>query len=122
MTIPASLMEIIELRSPQPGATVNLSSDAFRWTDIPGAKQYEVQFAVLMTTPGGGTTMSGGPHLRMEQSHLRLSEANVPKRAKQQLAKGSSATWRVNAYDINGRQIGVSAESARTFVVAGELR
>ncbi len=122
LTIPARLMDDITLKSPQAGEAVNLARDSFRWSSVPGAARYEVLFNWVTLDADGGTTMHTGQRLsstepRLDPHHFHSASDWFRKNLK----VGQTATWSVEAYDANTRQIGRSTEDQRPFLVAGEL-
>ncbi|QDV39458.1 hypothetical protein [Tautonia plasticadhaerens] len=114
------LLEEIVLRSPKPGASVDLREEFFRWDHLEVGRpvRYGLNFSTLH---GRGSMGYGGPAdltdprvclgilepLPRNQLSL-LSEALVP---------GLRADWSVDAYDDDGNHIGRSV-GAREFIVA----
>jgi hypothetical protein len=121
LTIPARLLHDIRLLSPGAGEPVDLASDAFRWTEVPDAKSYQVLFTTTKIEAGGRTTMETGPSVNVDRPLLRLKDVTIPDWAKAAMRQGRTMTWRVTAYDARQREIGTSTESERAFVVAEPL-
>ena len=122
LLIPARLMQEIAMLAPAPGALVDLQRDVFRWTAVENTERYRVRFSWLTVAPEGHSVMETGAILDTSEPQLRLGERErIPKSLPAGLIEARTATWSVEALDSAGRQLGISQESERAFVVASEL-
>jgi hypothetical protein len=122
LMIPARLMDDIVLQAPKAAEAVDLARDSFRWSNVPGAARYEVQLNWVTLNANGGTTMHTGQRLSSTEPRLDPHDfQSAPDWFRKNLTLGQTATWSVEAFDANNRQIGQSTENQRPFVVAGEL-
>ncbi|MBI4605847.1 MAG: serine/threonine protein kinase [Planctomycetes bacterium] len=111
LEIRARLLEEIDLLGPREGAEVDLESEIFRWTAVPGAAYYEMRLEEVEDRPGGGRYFHSVLKARVEDTGF--SPGNVPaaeRAAWRALPAGRAAVWNVEAFDASGQSIGKAPE------------
>jgi hypothetical protein len=120
--IAARLAAEINLAQPHPEAAVDLSTDLFRWTEVPNAAYYRINFGYQSDT-GEGSTYYGVAGLKVRSTVLSLAQADDPGVAhlRRSLMPGRTGMWYVEAFDAADHCIGRSLEHNRSFLVASGL-
>ena len=117
-TIPATTATEITLLEPAIGGTVDLCDDVFRWSMTEGADFYRLMIVRKESRVGDGNYYKGGAAIRVNSNNVCLGTLPESERSKAAwLTTGSTATWSVQAYDEQGRPIGASVQTDRTFLV-----
>jgi predicted Ser/Thr protein kinase len=113
------LAQEIQLTKPESGASVDLRNAELRWTPIPNADHYMVHLLYTAETPTPTTFF----FLSMKVSEPQLGFTKLLDHERRQLRKnylpGRTGGWRVDAYDADGRRIGLSLDEQRFLVVHG---
>ena len=83
-----------------------------------GADYYRLMIAKKDSRVGEGTYYKGGAAMRVTSNRVCLSTLAETEQSKAAwLTAGTTATWNVQAYDAQGRQIGASVQANRSFLV-----
>lgn len=130
LAIPARLIEPIQLLSPPEGATVNLESENFSWSAVPGAARYRLGFGYEHDGskegvqsgfwPAHSTSWVTGPTTTANKICLGGLPRQELEGLSQILVAGRTGVWTVTAEDAKGRVLGrVLTEQRRFFVAHG---
>jgi len=113
------LAEEIALVHPPAHAPVVLAEAELAWHPVAGADHYIVQLSYL----GQGPSPTQTYFLSPRTTETRLRFASLPEAARAQLTRhfavGRTGSWRVDAYDRQGRRVGTSLEDRRLLVLGG---
>jgi predicted Ser/Thr protein kinase/tetratricopeptide (TPR) repeat protein len=122
VVIPARLAEEIELLEPAKGAAVDLRRDFFRWSAVPGAKHYMVEFGYREDSVNTSTHY-GLSSVKVSATSLCLgaSPEKEVHQLRERLVAGRTGVWSVSAYDAAGRRVGAVVDGNRPFLVAHGL-
>lgn len=122
LVIPARLSEEITLLEPANHATIDLRTDFFRWSEIDGAAYYMVGIDRKVSRVGQGTHYTGGGVAQIRTNSLCLGTVPETDRGQaNEFTPGTSGVWAVQAFDGDGRRIGLSVLADRTFLVVRGL-
>jgi hypothetical protein len=117
--IPSYGLQTVDLTAPADGEAIDFQTVTLRWSSLPRAKTYAIQFGHKEQIPGGvHTNFVLGT--KTDATILSPADLSAAERAKlKPLKQGSTGQWAVTAYNADGRKIGASA--SREFRVLRAL-
>jgi predicted Ser/Thr protein kinase len=120
------LLEEVKLLAPAAAAAMDLREGFFRWSEVPGATMYRVNFMTLKPNPhGSGTNGTSWGPVETKTNTLCLGVASGQPELlatyRRELVPGVMVQWQVDAYDASGRHLGTTVDSERRILVARGL-
>ncbi|MBX3442642.1 MAG: serine/threonine protein kinase [Planctomyces sp.] len=108
----------IRLESPVAGANVDLSEVEFVWSPVEGATRYVVQLMYVTESPHPTQAMFAFPETAAPRLKLTETPEHIQRQVRENLIPGRNGGWNVDAYDSEGRKLGMSSKESRFLVVA----
>lgn len=116
LTLSVRQLQEIQVTQPEQGARLNLNTDAFTWTPIPGAAKYNIQLAACSDLPQSTVELFHNESTQQPTFRPAAVAAYNRDKIRQNWPFGSTGSLRVTAFDEQGRHIAVTVEERRFLI------